>query len=153
MEEMAEDNLDILDVEHAMLNGQITRTDKDDPRGTKYVVEGTAANQQTPVGIVGRFTSTGRYLIITVYQSTNWRVVVMYGYKCEYCGGTVQPRAVKRAAFKHKNGFIILEDITIGVCDVCGNRYYSADILHAVHDIATGIKLPERTEGVPVAHL
>jgi uncharacterized protein DUF4258 len=71
MEEMAEDNLDILDVEHAMLNGQITRTEKDDPRRTKYVVEGTAANQQTPVGVVGRFTSTGRYLIITIYQITN----------------------------------------------------------------------------------
>jgi uncharacterized protein DUF4258 len=71
MEEMAEDNLDVLDVEHAMFNGQITRTGKDDPRGTKYVVEGTAANQQTPVGVVGRFTSTGRYLIITVYQITN----------------------------------------------------------------------------------
>lgn len=77
----------------------------------------------------------------------------MYGYRCEYCEGTVQPRTVKREAFKHKNGFIILEDITIGVCDVCGNRYYSADILHAVHDIATGTRMPERKEEVPVAHL
>jgi YgiT-type zinc finger domain-containing protein len=77
----------------------------------------------------------------------------MYGYCCEYCDGTVQPRLVTREAFKHKNGFIILEDITIGVCDVCGNRYYSAEILHAVHEIATGIKPPERTEMIPVAHL
>ena len=60
----------------------------------------------------------------------------MYGYKCEYCEGTVQPRAVRREAFKHKSGFIILEDVTIGVCDVCGDRYYTADILRAVHDIA-----------------
>jgi hypothetical protein len=27
-----------------------------------------------------------------------------------------------------------------GVCDVCGSRYYSADLLHAVDDIATGTK-------------
>jgi hypothetical protein len=67
MDEMAEDGLDILDVEHAMLYGQITRAERDDPRGTKYVVEGIAANQHTPVGVVGRFTGTGRYLIITVY--------------------------------------------------------------------------------------
>ncbi len=80
-------------------------------------------------------------------------MIIIYGYSGEYCEGTVQPRAVKREAFKHKNGFIILEDITIGICDVCGNRYYSADILHAVHDIAIGVKLPERTEEVPVAHL
>lgn len=77
----------------------------------------------------------------------------MYGYQCEYCEGIVQPRAVKREAFKHKDGFIILENITIGVCDGCGNRYYSADILQAVHDLATGTKLPQRTEAVPVAHL
>lgn len=77
----------------------------------------------------------------------------MYGYRCEYCEGTVRPKNVKREAFKHKNGFIILEDVTIGVCDECGSRYYSADILHAVHDIATGLGPFERTEEIPVAHL
>ena len=60
----------------------------------------------------------------------------MYGYQCECCDGTVQPRLVEREAFKHKQGFVILENIVIGVCDQCGNRYYSADILHAVHSIA-----------------
>jgi YgiT-type zinc finger domain-containing protein len=77
----------------------------------------------------------------------------MYGYKCEYCEGTVQARTVEREAFKHKNGFVILENVTIGICDVCGNRYYSADILHTVHDVATGTRMPERTELIPVAHL
>ena len=77
----------------------------------------------------------------------------MYGYRCEYCDGTVQPKTVEREAFKHKSGFIILEDVTIGVCVVCGNRYYSSDILHAVHDIATGARAPEKTEEVPVAHV
>ncbi len=77
----------------------------------------------------------------------------MYGYRCEYCEGTVQPKRVKREAFKHKNGFVILEDIVIGICDVCGNRYYSADILHTVHDIVTGARPFERTEEIPVAHL
>jgi YgiT-type zinc finger domain-containing protein len=65
----------------------------------------------------------------------------------------VQPRTVERESFKHKNGFIILEEVTIGVCDQCGNRYYSADILHTVHEVATGKRKPDRTEAVPVAHL
>ncbi|MDQ3582715.1 MAG: YgiT-type zinc finger protein [Pseudomonadota bacterium] len=39
---------------------------------------------------------------------------------------------MERESFKHKNGFIILEDVTVGVCDHCGNRYYSAELLHAV---------------------
>jgi hypothetical protein len=42
MEEMAEDFLTILDVEEAVLSGRIIRVEKDDPRGTKYVVVGTA---------------------------------------------------------------------------------------------------------------
>ena len=70
MEEMAEDHLDIIDIEHSILNGRVTKVEKGDPRGTKYVVEGQAVNEQTPVGIVGRFTTTGRYLIITVYEIT-----------------------------------------------------------------------------------
>ncbi|MEE8242004.1 MAG: hypothetical protein V3R61_00795 [candidate division NC10 bacterium] len=39
-----------------------------------------------------------------------------------------------------------------GVCDKCGNRYYSADILKRVEAIATGKIPPELTEEVPVAH-
>jgi hypothetical protein len=70
MEEMAEDFLTIPDVEEAVLNGRVIRVEKDDPRGTKYVVEGTALAQRTPVGVVGRFASTARYLIITVYEVT-----------------------------------------------------------------------------------
>ncbi|HEY9662297.1 MAG TPA: YgiT-type zinc finger protein [Allocoleopsis sp.] len=77
----------------------------------------------------------------------------MYNYRCEYCEGIVRPRTVKREAFKHRDGFVILEDVTIGVCDTCGNRYYSAEILHAVYAVATGAKTPERTEQIPVTHL
>lgn len=77
----------------------------------------------------------------------------MYDYGCEYCEGTVRPKRIKREAFKHKIKFIILEDIIIGVCDQCGSRYYSAEILHTVHDIATGARPFEKTEEIPVAHL
>jgi hypothetical protein len=74
MEEMAEDLLTILDVEEAVLSGRIIRAEKDDPRGTKYVVAGTALDRQTPVGVVGRFLGNGRYLIITVYEITELEV-------------------------------------------------------------------------------
>lgn len=76
-----------------------------------------------------------------------------YGYGCEYCEGTVRPKKVEREAFKHKKGFIILEDLIVGVCDACGTRYYSADILHTVHEIAIGTKPFDRIEKIPVAHV
>ena len=44
--EMPEDFLTILDVEESALNGQVIRVEKGDPRGTKYVVVGTALDQR-----------------------------------------------------------------------------------------------------------
>ncbi len=76
-----------------------------------------------------------------------------YGYACEYCSGTVRPRLVAREVFKHKLGFVLLENVLIGICDECGNRYYSAEILHTVHEIATGKRKPERIETIPVVQL
>lgn len=70
MEEMAEDGLDIVDMEHAVLTGRVARIERDDPRGNKCVIEGMAADGVTPVGVVGRFTGGGRYLIITTYAIT-----------------------------------------------------------------------------------
>lgn len=75
-----------------------------------------------------------------------------FEYRCEYCNGTVREKSVEREAFKHKNGFVILEEVIIGVCDRCGNRYYSAEVLKRVSDVATGKITPERTEVIPVAH-
>jgi hypothetical protein len=69
-EEMGEEGLDITDVETAVHRGKLIRTETDDPRGRRYTVHGAGADGITPVGIVGRFTGTGRYLIITVYKVT-----------------------------------------------------------------------------------
>ena len=77
--------------------------------------------------------------------------MIMFGYKCEYCEGTVHEKIVKQEAFKHKKGFVILENVSIGVCEHCGNRYYSSEILKRVDAIATGKMPPERTQTVPVA--
>lgn len=69
-EEMAEDELDIIDVETSIRNGKLIKSEKDDPRGTRHTVYGTSIDHKTQVGTAGRFTGTGRYLIITVYKVT-----------------------------------------------------------------------------------
>jgi len=65
---MAEDDLGILDIENAILSGEIAKTETDDPRGPRYTLVGVAEDRKTEVGTVGRFTETGTYLIITVYE-------------------------------------------------------------------------------------
>lgn len=77
----------------------------------------------------------------------------MYGYKCEYCEGTVKERLLKKDVFKHRTGFVMLEDVPVGICDRCGYRYYHSTILKKVEEVANGKCAPERTETVPVAHL
>ena len=67
-DEMADDDLDVFDVENAILTGHIERVEKDDPRGTRYVVIGTALDGERQLATVGRFIEDGRYRIITVYE-------------------------------------------------------------------------------------
>jgi hypothetical protein len=50
VEEMAEDKLDLIDVETALLNGRLIRTERDEPRGTRHTVHGIGADGITPVG-------------------------------------------------------------------------------------------------------
>jgi hypothetical protein len=67
-DEMADDNLLLLDVETAILTGVIVREDKGDPRGTVYVIEGVGADRATPVGAAVRFNERQDALVITVYK-------------------------------------------------------------------------------------
>ena len=60
----------ILDVENAILGGEIIKMETDDPCGPRYTIVGLAEDQETDVGVVGRFTETGVYLIITAYKVT-----------------------------------------------------------------------------------
>lgn len=72
---------------------------------------------------------------------------------CEYCHGTISHSYVKQEVFKHKVRLVIIENTYVGVCGSCGSRYYSAQLLHLVHEVATGTRLPQRTEQIPVIDL
>jgi hypothetical protein len=67
-DEMDADGLDVLDIEAAILTGEIEQALTMDPRGTRYVVIGEATDQQTPIGVVVRFVEHNQLLVITVYE-------------------------------------------------------------------------------------
>lgn len=67
-EEMDADSLDALDVETAVLTGEVQQVLTEDPRGTRYVVVGTACDERTPVGVVVRWVEDEQLLVITVYE-------------------------------------------------------------------------------------
>ncbi len=66
-EEMSDDNLEVIDVEQALLAGVIAYKFTLDPRGTRYEVIGTTADQRR-IGVVCRFLQDGTLLIITAYE-------------------------------------------------------------------------------------
>ncbi|MBP8125707.1 MAG: YgiT-type zinc finger protein [Caldilineaceae bacterium] len=75
----------------------------------------------------------------------------MYGYDCEFCDGVVEEIMVDREIFRHPTGFIILENVPVGVCTSCGHRYYHASLLRRVEEISAQKAPPVRMEMVPVA--
>jgi YgiT-type zinc finger domain-containing protein len=74
----------------------------------------------------------------------------MYDFACEHCEGTVKERRIEREAFRHKDSFVILEDVPIGVCEKCGSRYFDATVLRRVAEIGRGITPPVRIAQVPI---
>ena len=66
-EEMDDDDLSILDVEHAILTGEIIERQKDQETGEwKYLIAGTTLAGE-PIIVVAKLTFTGKLIIITLY--------------------------------------------------------------------------------------
>jgi Domain of unknown function (DUF4258) len=66
-EEMANDDLAFEDIENAIMNGAINRVFKDDPRGARYEIVGTIADDRT-VAVICRIKETGKLLFITTWE-------------------------------------------------------------------------------------
>ena len=54
----------------------------------------------------------------------------MYDHPCEYCDGHIAERILESEILRvGRTGFVILEQVSIGVCNRCGMRYYHAFVL------------------------
>ncbi len=67
-DEMADDELSILEVESSMLSGRIVRIQKGDFLGDKYTIHGPGKHSETRICTIGRFLASGRYRIVTIYE-------------------------------------------------------------------------------------
>jgi len=67
-EEMSDEGLTIFDIERGILRGKIAKRQKDRDTGEwKYVVKGETT-EGSEVVIVGKLSSTGKLVVITVYR-------------------------------------------------------------------------------------
>ena len=65
-ERMKADDLNIFDMEYAVLNGKIRKKETDDPRGVKWEIVGPT-RREIKMGVVVRFLPSDYLLIITAF--------------------------------------------------------------------------------------
>lgn len=68
--------------------------------------------------------------------------------KCEYCGGTVRERKVT-VDLRRGDQLIVFENVPIGVCSKCGERYYPGRVLEALDEIAQHGLIGAKMQRVP----
>ena len=56
---------------------------------------------------------------------------------CEYCGGRVKEQKI-RVDHRWKGKLVVVDKTPVGVCSRCGERYYSASVMHQLDLIAKG---------------
>ena len=55
--------------------------------------------------------------------------------RCEYCGGTVRERTIT-VDLRRGDQLTIFQNVPVGVCSKCGERYYPGRTLEALDDLA-----------------
>ncbi len=74
-------------------------------------------------------------------------------HKCHFCGGEVLE---KRITIDYRWGdklMAIIENVPAGVCQVCGEQYFKAEVVKEMERIATSEETPKRMLQVPLREL
>lgn len=62
---------------------------------------------------------------------------------CEYCGGAIVEKQV--TLHRHVKGeYFLFEHVPVGVCQICGTRYFAANILKRIEESMRGQQKAER---------
>jgi len=68
--------------------------------------------------------------------------------KCE-CGGVVIEKKV-RVDYRHGEDIVVFEEVPVGICAECGERYFDAKVLKAMEFLAKTRKDAKKILSVPV---
>ncbi|MBN1593936.1 MAG: YgiT-type zinc finger protein [Candidatus Coatesbacteria bacterium] len=71
---------------------------------------------------------------------------------CIYCGGEVRERS-ERVDYRFHGQLFILENVPTGVCNQCGEKYFTAEIAKQMEDAVRCIEAPVSTIAVPVIRI
>jgi len=67
---------------------------------------------------------------------------------CESCGGPVVEKKVT-VDIRRKEGLFVFQNVPVGVCTKCGERFYPGPVLERLNEIAAHRELVKSTVKVP----
>ncbi len=74
-------------------------------------------------------------------------------HRCHFCGGEVLE---KRITIDYRWGdklMAIIENVPAGVCQICGEQYFKAEVVKEIERIASSGETPKRMLQVPLREL
>ena len=70
---------------------------------------------------------------------------------CSYCGGQVTERLVQKACWWGDQLVAMVDHVPIGVCEQCGERYYTAKVLKTLEGLLKHKRLFRTQIRIPLA--
>lgn len=71
---------------------------------------------------------------------------------CRYCGGEVDER-LDRLDYRYHGQLYIVENVLVGVCRQCGEKFLTAKVAKQVEATVSSMKAPVTTIAVPVVRV
>lgn len=74
-------------------------------------------------------------------------------HKCHFCGGEVSERKVTVDYRWGEELITVITEVPTGVCEVCGEQYFKAEVIKAMEKTARSKRKPHTVLQVPVRPL
>lgn len=72
--------------------------------------------------------------------------------RCEYCDGSIVEKTIDLPRKAGKK-YILIRGVPVGVCTECGTRYYAANVLKNIEEVARGRRQAEQEISMTVYSL
>jgi len=83
-------------------------------------------------------------------ENSNRKEPLMQPYgDCSYCGGEVVER-IQRVDYRVHGQLYILEGVPAGVCQQCGEQFFTAEVAHRMESVVAEATGPMETLPIPV---
>ena len=74
-------------------------------------------------------------------------------HRCHFCGGGVVEQRVTVDYRWGTDLLVVIRNVPAGVCQVCGEQYFKAEVVRAMEKVAHAQEEPEEVLHVPVREL